>query len=144
VPRWYDVVASPCDLFSCDHDHVVETSRADHYRAPYGNRWIAPRAPTSVGWDDRCVPWGYIKEKPFRSVAIAKSRLPSSSTVPPLLFFSLAILANPLLVHFCCCFAHSPSKLVSRLRQPPPEEARRRPEEEPDFIVDHVPDRGDV
>jgi hypothetical protein len=49
VPRWYDAVASPCHLFSHDHDHVAETSRADHYRAPCGNRRIAPLAlPQSV------------------------------------------------------------------------------------------------
>jgi hypothetical protein len=50
VPRWYDVVASPCHLFPRDHDHVAETSRADHYRAPCGNRRIAPLAlPQTVG-----------------------------------------------------------------------------------------------
>jgi hypothetical protein len=60
VPRWYDAVVSPCHLFSRGHDHVVETSRADHYRAPCGNR----RVPTSVSWDDRCVPLNYKKGNP--------------------------------------------------------------------------------
>jgi hypothetical protein len=131
VPRWYDAVASPCHLFSRDHDHVIETSRADPYRAPCGNRWIAPRAPTSVGWDDRCVPLGYKKEKPFRGVAIAKSRRVRVRQCHHSYFSLRLVLANPLLVHLCCCFTHSPSKLVSRLRRPPPEEARRRPKEEP-------------
>jgi hypothetical protein len=130
VPRWYDAIALPCHLFSRDHDHVVATSWADHYRAPCGNRWIAPRAPTSVGWDDCCVPWGYKMGKPSCNVAIAKSRLLSSSTVSPLLLPRL-VLANPLLVHLYCCFAHSPSNPVSHRRRPPPEEARRRPKEEP-------------
>jgi hypothetical protein len=50
VTRWYDAVASPSHLFSRDHDHVVETSRADHYRAPCGKCRIAPLAlPQSVG-----------------------------------------------------------------------------------------------
>jgi hypothetical protein len=40
----------------------------------------SPASFTSVSWDDRCVPWGYKKEKPSRGVAIAKSRLPSIST----------------------------------------------------------------
>jgi hypothetical protein len=130
VPRWYDDVPSPCHLFSRDHDHVVETSRADYYRAPCGNRWIAQRAPTSVGWDDRCIPLGYKKGKPFRGVAIAKSRLLSSSTVSPLILSS-ARLANPLLVPSLPCSTHSPSKLVSRLHRPPLEKDRRRPKEEP-------------
>jgi hypothetical protein len=78
VPRWYDAVASHCHLFSRDHDHVAETSRADHYRAPCGNCRIAPLAPTSDGWDDRCVPLSYKKGKPLRGVAIAKSRLLSN------------------------------------------------------------------
>jgi hypothetical protein len=130
VPRWYDVVASPCHLFSRDHDHVVETSRADRYRAPCGNSWIAPLVPTSVGWDDHCVPLGYKKEKAFRGVANAKSRLLSSSTVSPLLFFLQLVLANQLLAQLRCCSTHSLNKLVSRLRRPPLEEARRRPKEE--------------
>jgi hypothetical protein len=55
APRWYDDVASPCHLVPRGHDHVAETSRADHYRAPCGNRRIALLVPTPVGWDDRCV-----------------------------------------------------------------------------------------
>jgi hypothetical protein len=48
-------------------------------------------------------PVGYIKEKPFRGVVIAKSRLPSSSTdsAATLIFFLWLVLANPLLVHLC-------------------------------------------
>jgi hypothetical protein len=64
VPRLYDVVASHCHLFSRYHDHVAETSRADHYRAPRRNRRIAPLAPTSDGWDGRCVPLSYKKGNP--------------------------------------------------------------------------------
>jgi hypothetical protein len=64
VPRWYDAVASPCHLFSRSHDHVVETSRADHYRALCFHCRIAPLIPTSVGWDDRCVPLSYKKGNP--------------------------------------------------------------------------------
>jgi hypothetical protein len=55
---------TPCHLFSRGHDHVVETSRANHYRAPCGHRRIAPLVPTSVGWDDRCVPLSYKKGDP--------------------------------------------------------------------------------
>jgi hypothetical protein len=43
------------NLFSRDHDHVAEASRADHYRAPCCHRRIASLVPTSVGWDDRCI-----------------------------------------------------------------------------------------
>jgi hypothetical protein len=64
VSRWYDAVASPCHLFSRGHDHVAETSRADHYRALCGNRRIAPLVPTSVGWDDRCILLSYKKGNP--------------------------------------------------------------------------------
>jgi hypothetical protein len=64
VPRWYDAVASHCHLFSRHHDHVAETSRADHYRALCGHRQIAPLVPTSVGWDDRCIPLSYKKRNP--------------------------------------------------------------------------------
>jgi hypothetical protein len=106
-------------------------SRADPYRAPCGNRWIAPRAPTSVSWDDRCVPLDYKKRNP--SAVLPLPSLACSRVRPcrhP--YFSFRIVwANPLLVHCCCYFAHSPSKLISRLRRPPPEEARRRPKEEP-------------
>jgi hypothetical protein len=64
VPRWYDAVALPRHFFSRDHDHVVETSRADHYRAPCGNRQITLVVPTSVGWEDGCVPLSYKKGNP--------------------------------------------------------------------------------
>jgi hypothetical protein len=86
VPQWYDAVATLCHLFSRGNNHVIETSRVDHYRAPCGHRRIAQLVPTLVGWDDHCVPLSYKKGKPFRGVAIAKSRLLSSSTVSPLLF----------------------------------------------------------
>jgi hypothetical protein len=62
VPRWYDAVASLCHLFSRGNDHVVETSRAHHYRAPCCHRRIAPLVLTSVGWDDRCAPLRYKRE----------------------------------------------------------------------------------
>jgi hypothetical protein len=125
------LVASPFHLFSRDHDHVVETSRADRYRAPCGNRRIASLVPTSVGWDDRCVPLGYIKEKPFRGVAIAKSRLLSSSTVSPLLFFPPASFCQPATSPSLLLLRPPAEQAVSRLRRPPPEEVRRRPKEEP-------------
>jgi hypothetical protein len=64
VPRWYDAIASPCHLSSRGHDHVVETSQADHYRAPCGNHRITPLVPTSVGWYDRCIPLSYKKGNP--------------------------------------------------------------------------------
>jgi hypothetical protein len=64
VPRWYDAVESHCHLFSHDHDHVAETSRADHYRAPCGNRRIAPLVPTPDGWHDRCASLSYKRENP--------------------------------------------------------------------------------
>jgi hypothetical protein len=64
VPRWYDAVASPCHLFSLGHDHVAETSRVDHYRAPCGHCQIALLVPILVGWDDRCVPLRYKKGNP--------------------------------------------------------------------------------
>jgi hypothetical protein len=62
APRWYDAAASPCHLFTRDHDHVAKTSRVDYYRAPCGNRRIAPLVPTSDGWDDRCAPLSYKRE----------------------------------------------------------------------------------
>jgi hypothetical protein len=55
VPLRYDAVVSPCRLFSRGHDHVIETSRVDHYRTPCYHRRIVPLVPTSVGWDDRCI-----------------------------------------------------------------------------------------
>jgi hypothetical protein len=137
-------VVSPCHLFSRDHDHVVETSRADRHRAPCGNRRIALLVPTSVGWDDRCVR-GAVKGRnppavlPLPSLACSRIR---QSHHP--YFFLLASFGRTTTSPPLPCSTHSPSKLVSRLRQPPPEEARGRPKEEPDFIVDHVPDRGDV
>jgi hypothetical protein len=144
VPRWYDAVASPCHLFSRGHNHVAETSRADHCRAPCDHRRIAPLVPTSVGWDDRCVPLSYKKGKPFRGVAIAKSRLLSSSTVSPLLVSPSASFGQP---------ATSPSPLLLRPRrasylavfvdnlQKKLEEDR---EKNPSPIVDHGSIHGDV
>jgi hypothetical protein len=64
APRWYDAVALPCHLFSRDHDHVTETSRANLYRAPCGNRRIALLAPTADSWDDHCAPLSYKKGNP--------------------------------------------------------------------------------
>jgi hypothetical protein len=144
TPRWYDAIASPYHLFSCDHDHVVETSRADHYRAPCGNRQIALLVPTSVGWDDRCVPLSYKKGNPsamlpLLSLACFRARQCRHSCFPLRL-----VLVNPPLAHPRCCFALSLSKLFRRLRRQPPEEARRRPREEPGSIVDHASVRGDV
>jgi hypothetical protein len=145
VPRWYDAVASPCHLFSRGHDHVAETSRADHYRAPCGHRRITPLVPTSVGWDDRCVSVEVYKEKPSRGVVITKSRLLSSSTVSPLLFPLRLVLANPPLAHLCHCSAHSPSKLFRRLRRQPLEEAQKKTERRtPACILDHASVRGYV
>jgi hypothetical protein len=122
APRWYDAIASHCHLFSRDHDHVAETSRADHYRAPCGNRRIASLVPTPVGWDNRCAPLSYKKGNP-----------PAVFPLPSLACFRICqyrrscfplrlALANPPLAHLCCCSAHSPSKLCKRLRQQPPKE----------------------
>jgi hypothetical protein len=105
VPRWYDVVVSPCHLVPRGHDHVAETSWADHYRAPCGNRRIAPLAPTSDGWDDRCIPLSYKTGNP-----------PAVLPLPSLACFRIwqyhhscfplrLVLANPPLAHPCCCFA---------------------------------------
>jgi hypothetical protein len=70
-----------------------------------------------------------IKGKPSRSVAIAKSRPLSSSTVPPLLFFSLRLVfGQPTTSHLFRCSAHSPSKLFRRFRWQPSEEARKKTE----------------
>jgi hypothetical protein len=92
VPRWYDAVASPCHLFSRDHDHIAETSRAGHYRAPCGNRRIAPLVPTSVGWDDRCILLSYKKGNhsavlPLPSLACFRARHCRHSCFPLQLVF---------------------------------------------------------
>jgi hypothetical protein len=128
VPRWYDAVASPCHIFSCDHDHVVETSRADHYRAPYGNRRITPLVPTSVDWDDRCVPLSYKKGNPsavlpLPSLACFRARQCRRSYFsPPASFGQPASSSSPLLLR------PSLSKLFHRLRRPPPEESWKETE----------------
>jgi hypothetical protein len=145
VPQWYDAVASPCHLFSRGHDHVVETSRADHYRALCGHRWIAPLVPTSVGWDDHCIPLSYKKGNPsvvlpLPSLACFRARQCRRSCFPLRL-----VLVNPPLAHLYCCSAHSPSKLFSRLHRQPPEEARKKTERRTlACIADHALVRGDV
>jgi hypothetical protein len=131
VPRWYDAVASHCHLFSRDHDHVAETSRADHYRAPRRNCRIAPLAPTLDGWDDRCVP-----------LSSKEGNAPAVLPLPSLACFRICqyrrscfplrlALANPPPAHPHCCFAHSPSKLCCHLHRRPIEEVGRRTREEP-------------
>jgi hypothetical protein len=122
VPRWYDAVVSPCHLFSRGHDHVAETSRADHYRAPCGHHWIALLVPTSVGWDDHCILLSYKKRNPstvlpLPSLAYLRARQCRRSFLPlRLVFGQPAISPSPLLLH------HSSSKLLRRLRRQPPEE----------------------
>jgi hypothetical protein len=131
VPRWYDAVASHCHLFSRDHDHVAETSRADHYRAPRRNRRIAPLAPTSDGWDDHCVPLSYKKVNPPAVLLLPRLAKFRARQCRRSCFPLWIVLANPPLARPRCCFAHSPGKLFSHLRRPPPEGVRRRPREEP-------------
>jgi hypothetical protein len=145
VPRWCGTVASPYHLFSCGHDHVVETSRDDHYRAPCGHRRITPLVPTSVGWDDHCVPLSYKNGNPsvvlpLPSLACFRARQCLRSCFPLRL-----VLVNPPLAHLCRCSAHSLSKLFSRLRRQSPEEARKKTERRtPACITDHASVRGDV
>jgi hypothetical protein len=143
VPRWYDVVASPCHLFSRDHDHVAETSRVDHYRAPCGNRRITLLVPTSVGWDDRCVPLSYKKGNPpavlqLPSLAYFRARQCRRSC-----FLLRLVLVNPPLAHpvvaspthWASCLAVFVDDLQKKL-----EEDR---EKNPSSIVDHASVRGD-
>jgi hypothetical protein len=137
-------LASPCHLFSRDHDHVAETSQADHYRASCGNRRIAPLVPTSDGWDDRCVSLSYKKGNP-----LAVLLLPSLACFRICQYrrscFPLRLaLANPPLAHPRCCFAHSPSKLCCHLHRRPTEEVGRRPKRNPSCIADHASVRGNV
>jgi hypothetical protein len=131
VPQWYDAVASPCHLFSHDHDHIVETSRSDHYRAPCGNNWTALLVPTSVGWDDRCVPLSYKRETLPRCCHCQVSPAFELDSVAALVFPLWLVLANPPLAHLHHCFAYSPRKLFHRLCRRPPEEVRRRSKEGP-------------
>jgi hypothetical protein len=131
VPWWYDIVASHCHLFSCNHDHVVKTSRADRYRAPCGNRRIAPLVPTSDGWDDCCAPLSYKKGNPTAVLLLPSLACFRIWQYRRSYFPLRLVLANPPLAHSRCCFAHSPGKLFSHLRRPPPEEVGRRPREEP-------------
>jgi hypothetical protein len=145
VPRWYDAVVSPCHLFSRDHDHVAETSQADHYRAPCGNRRIAPVVPTSVGWDDCCIPLSYKKGNPSAVLPLLSLACFELDSVASLVFPIRLVLVNPPLAHLCHCSAHSPSKLFSRLCRQPPEEARKKTERRTSAcIVDHASVRGDV
>jgi hypothetical protein len=93
VLRWYDAVASPCHPFFHGHDHVTETSWADHYRHLCGHHWIAPLVPTSVGWDDRCVLLRYNKGNPpavlpLPSIAYFRARQYHHSCFPLSLVFS--------------------------------------------------------
>jgi hypothetical protein len=145
VPRWYDAVATPCHLFSRDHDHVDETSRPDHYRAPCGNLGMAPLVPTSVGWDDRCVPLSYKKGNPSAVLPLLSLACFELDSVASLVFPLRLVLANLPLAHLCHCSAHSPSMLFSRLHRQPPEEARKKTERRTSAcIVDHALVCGDV
>jgi hypothetical protein len=134
----------PCHLASRDHDHVTGTSRVDHYRAPCGNRQTTPLVPTLVGWDDRCVLLSYKRETLPRCHHCQVS-LFSSSTLPPLLFSSLAnFLANPPLAHLRCCFAHSSSKLFAVFVYDFQKKLEEDQEKNPSSIVDHGSIHGDV
>jgi hypothetical protein len=78
--------------------------------------------------DRSASPYLSLLGRPLRSVGLYKGEtLPRCvhcqvspafefDSVATLIFPLWLVLANPLLVHFCCCFAHSPSKLVSRFR----------------------------
>jgi hypothetical protein len=144
VPRWYDAVASPCHLFSRDHDHVAETSQADHYRAPCGNRRIAPLVPTSVSWDDRCIPLSYKKGNPpaccncqvspaFEPGIVAALVFPSASFCQPATSPSLSLLRPGIEP------AVYPSSSTTSRRSSKKTERRT-----PSSIVDHASIRGDV
>jgi hypothetical protein len=96
-----------------------------------------------LGWPLR-FRWG-IKGKPFHCVAIAKSRLLSSSTVPPLLFFSLASFGQPATRPFLPLLHPLAEQAVRRLRRQPPEEARKKTETRTlACIADHASVRGDA
>jgi hypothetical protein len=113
--------------------------------SPVCHRQIAPLVPTSVGWDDCCVPLSY-----------KKGNSPSVLSLPTLACFRAQqyrhsclplrlVLANPSLAHLCFCSAHSPSKLFRRYRRQPPEEARKKTERRTSAcIADHALVRGNV
>jgi hypothetical protein len=128
VPRWYDAAASPCHLVSRDHDHVVETSRADHYRASCGYRRIAMLVPTSVGCDDRCVPLSYKKRNPSAVLPLLSLTWFRARQCHRCCFPLQLVLVTPPLARLCRCVAHTSSKLFSCLRRQPPEEARKKTE----------------
>jgi hypothetical protein len=88
VPQWYDAVASLSISFPRPRS-LRRGLTGQPLSSPVCHHRIAPLVPTSVGWMTVAFCWG-IKGKPSRSVVIAKSRLLSSSTVPPLLFSSPA------------------------------------------------------
>jgi hypothetical protein len=122
VPRWYDAIASPCHLFFHSHDHVAETSRADHYQAPCGHRRIAPLVPTSIGWDDRCVLLRYKREALPRCCHCQVSHVfelnSAAALVLPLLlvFGQLATSPSLLLLHPLAEQAVSPSSSTTSRR----------------------------
>jgi hypothetical protein len=121
VPRWYDAVALRCHLFSRVHDHIVETSRADHYRAPCSNRRIAPLVPTPVGWDDRWVPLRYKRGNPsavlqLPSLACFRARQGRRSCFPLASFGQPATSPSPLLLRPLIEQAVSPSSSTTSRR----------------------------
>jgi hypothetical protein len=145
VPRWYDAVASLCHLFSRGNDHVVETSRAHHYRAPCCHRRIAALVLTSVGWDDRCAPLRYKREALPRCCHYQVSPAFELDSAATLCFSLRLVFGQPPLAHLCRCSAHSLSKLSLHLRRQPPEEARKKTERRtPTGIADHGSVLGDV
>jgi hypothetical protein len=71
------------------------------------------------------IPWRHKREAP-RSVAIAKSRLPLSSTVASLFVLSPANFGQPPLAHLYRLFRSSLSKLSLHFHRQPPEETRKK------------------
>jgi hypothetical protein len=124
-------LASPSHLFSRGHDHVAETSRADHYRAPCGHYRIAPLVPTSVGWDDCCISVEVYKGNPSTALLLPSLACFRAHQCRRSCFPLQLVLANPPLAHFCHCSAHSPSKLSAVFVDNLQKKLRRRPREEP-------------
>jgi hypothetical protein len=119
------------------HDHVAETSRADHYRAPCCHHRIALLVLTSVGWDDRCVPLRYKGGALPRGCHYQVSPAFELDNAGALCFSLQLVFGQPATSSPLPLLRHSPSKLFRRLCRQPPEEARKKTERRtPTFIVD--------
>jgi hypothetical protein len=126
-------------------DHVAETSRADHYLAPCGNRRIALLVPTSDDWDDRCTPLSYKKGNPsavlpLTSLTCFRARCCRHSWFSlRLVFGQPATSPSPLLLHPLAKQVVSPSSSTTSI------EARKKTERRtPSCIADQASVRGDV